>query len=84
VAAARLRACAPVLTVFDGHNDTLTRDDADAFATGREGGHVDLPRARAGGLGGGIFAAFTPTPGDQPPDGEPAAPIGQEPAAALV
>ena len=37
-----------VLTVFDGHNDTLTRDDADDFATGREGGHVDLPRARAG------------------------------------
>ena len=74
----------PMLTVFDGHNDTLTREDADGFATGREGGHVDLPRARAGGLGGGIFAAFTATPGDQPPDGEPAAPIGQELAAGLV
>ena len=73
-----------MLTVFDGHNDTLTRDDADAFATGREGGHVDLPRARRGGLGGGIFAAFTGTPGDQPPDGEPAAPVGQELAAGLV
>ena len=59
----------PVLTVFDGHNDTLTRDDADAFATGRDGGHIDLPRARRGGLGGGIFAAFTGTPGDPPPDG---------------
>ena len=74
----------PMLTVFDGHNDTLTREDADGFATGREGGHVDLPRARAGGLGGGIFAAFTATPGDQPPEGEPAAPIGQELAAGLV
>ena len=74
----------PMLTVFDGHNDTLTREDADGFATGREGGRVDLPRARAGGLGGGIFAAFTATPGDQPPDGEPAAPIGQELAAGLV
>ena len=74
----------PMLTVFDGHNDTLTREDADRFATGREGGHVDLPRARAGGLGGGIFAAFTATPGDEPPDGEPAAPIGQELAAGLV
>ena len=73
-----------MLTVFDGHNDTLTREDADAFATGREGGHIDLPRARRGGLGGGIFAAFTPTPGDPPPDGEPAAPIGQDAAAALV
>ena len=73
-----------VLTVFDGHNDTLTRDDADDFATGREGGHVDLPRAKQGGLGGGIFAAFTGTPGDQPPDGEPAAPVGQELAAGLV
>ena len=74
----------PMLTVFDGHNDTLTREDADSFATGRAGGHLDLPRAHAGGLGGGIFAAFTPTPGDAPPDGEPAAPIGQDPAAGLV
>ena len=45
--------------VFDGHNDTLTRQDADDFATGRDGGHLDLARAHAGGLGGGIFAAFT-------------------------
>jgi len=73
-----------VLTVFDGHNDTLTREDADDFATGREGGHIDLPRARQGGLGGGVFAAFTPTPGDHWDAGEPAAPIGQELAAAQV
>jgi membrane dipeptidase len=73
-----------VLTVFDGHNDTLTREDADDFATGREGGHIDLQRARQGGLGGGIFAAFTPTPGDHWVAGEPAAPIGQELAAAQV
>jgi membrane dipeptidase len=73
-----------VLTVFDGHNDTLTREDADDFVAGRKGGHVDLPRARRGGLGGGIFAAFTSTPGDPPPDGEPAAPIGQDLAAGLV
>jgi membrane dipeptidase len=75
---------AAVLTVFDGHNDTLTRDDADDFATGREGGHIDLPRARQGGLGGGIFAAFTATPGDHWREGEPAAPVGQELAAGLV
>jgi len=73
-----------VLTVFDGHNDTLTREDADAFAIGRDGGHVDLPRAKRGGLGGGIFAAFTPTPGDPGIDGEPAPPIGQDTAAGLV
>jgi membrane dipeptidase len=79
--------------VFDGHNDTLTRDDADRFVTGREGGHIDLPRAREGGLAGGIFAAFTPTPGyDGPPaagdgsryEAELAAPISQELAAAAV
>ena len=27
----------PMLTVFDGHNDTLTSDDADRFATGPRG-----------------------------------------------
>ena len=73
-----------MLTVFDGHNDTLTRDDANAFVTGREGGHIDLPRARQGGLGGGIFAAFTGTPGYDSDSGELAAPIGQDLAAALV
>ncbi len=79
-----------MIAVFDGHNDTLTREDADRFATGREGGHVDLPRARAGGLAGGIFAVFTETPGydvdpvERPEGGydtELAAPIGQEVAA---
>jgi len=81
-----------VIPVFDGHNDAITRDDADDFATGREGGHLDLPRARAGGFAGGIFALFTPTPGAERIDfdGEgrmamdPAAPIGQELAAAAT
>jgi membrane dipeptidase len=53
-----------VIPVFDGHNDTITRDDAGAFVTGREGGHLDLARARAGGLAGGIFAIFTANPGE--------------------
>ena len=48
----RLATMGRVLAVFDGHNDTLTREDADRFVTGRDGGHIDLPRARAGGLGG--------------------------------
>jgi membrane dipeptidase len=80
-----------VLPVFDGHNDALTRDDAAEFAAGREGGHLDLPRARAGGFAGGIFALFTPTPGEHEPhfatgpDGSMEAPldepIGEETAA---
>ena len=79
-----------MIAVFDGHNDTLTRDDAADFATGRDGGHLDLPRARAAGLAGGIFAVFTETPGDaatvhERQDGgtevDLAAPIGAEVAA---
>lgn len=51
--------------VFDGHNDVLMRlwqgrpASIDGFAGGSEG-HVDLPRARAGGLAGGFFAIFVP------------------------
>jgi membrane dipeptidase len=51
-----------VIPVFDGHNDTLTRADHDRFVTGRDGGHVDLPRMRAGGMRGGIFAIFSAAP----------------------
>jgi membrane dipeptidase len=47
--------------VFDGHNDALTREDHAAIATGRAGGHLDLPRMRAGGMRGGIFAIQTPS-----------------------
>ena len=47
-----------VIAVFDGHNDALTRDDHAGIGEGREGGHVDLPRMRAGGIRGGIFAVF--------------------------
>jgi membrane dipeptidase len=55
---------AAVIPVFDGHNDAITRDDAGDFATGRHGGHLDLPRARAGGFAGGVFAVFAESPGD--------------------
>jgi membrane dipeptidase len=50
-----------VIPVFDGHNDVLTCDDHAGFATGREGGHVDLARMRAGGMRGGIFAVCVPS-----------------------
>jgi membrane dipeptidase len=53
-----------VIPVFDGHNDALTREDHAAIGTGRNGGHLDLPRMREGGMRGGIFAVFTPTPGE--------------------
>ena len=73
-----------MVAIFDGHNDTITRDDYALIATGRAGGHLDLPRMRAGGMRGGIFAVFTSSAGHdftavQQPDGamaiEPAAPV---------
>jgi membrane dipeptidase len=57
------------ISVFDGHNDALLRlyrhsgDDAVAgFLAGTREGHIDLPKARAGGLAGGLFAVFCPSP----------------------
>jgi membrane dipeptidase len=52
------------IPIIDGHNDTLTRvfaEDAggiSAFLDGTQGGHLDLPRARAGGLSAGFFAVY--------------------------
>jgi membrane dipeptidase len=54
-----------VIPVFDGHNDALTREDHADLGDGRAGGHLDLPRMAAGGMRGGIFAVFTPSPGDE-------------------
>jgi membrane dipeptidase len=52
-----------VLPVFDGHNDVLTKRDHARFASGRRGGHLDLPRMRVGGMRGGIFSVFTESRG---------------------
>lgn len=55
------------LPIFDGHNDTLQylylpeRRDGRSFLTRSDRGHIDLPRARAGGFGGGFFAIFVPS-----------------------
>lgn len=52
--------------VFDGHNDTLldlykpTDGKKRSFFEAAEFGHLDLPRARKGGFGGGFFAIFVP------------------------
>lgn len=58
--------------VFDGHNDVLLRlwraeqtgtDPVAAFIDGEPAGHIDLPRARSGGLAGGLCAVFVPSAG---------------------
>ena len=54
-----------MLPVFDGHNDALTCEDHAGLAGGREGGHLDLPRMREGGMRGGVFAVITPSPEDR-------------------
>jgi len=50
--------------VFDGHNDTLLElpSSGRSFFERSETGHVDLPRAREGGMAGGMFAVFIPDP----------------------
>jgi membrane dipeptidase len=52
------------IPIFDGHNDTLLNLASDiggnrrSFFERSERGHIDLPRAREGGLAGGMFAVF--------------------------
>lgn len=53
-----------MIPIFDGHNDALTRDGGDDLARRSDRGHLDLPRMRDGGMRGGIFAIFTPSPGE--------------------
>jgi len=54
--------------VFDGHNDILFRllmqpEAREAiWLTGEGKGHLDLPRMRAGGFAGGMFAIYIPSP----------------------
>lgn len=58
--------------VFDGHNDTLLKLEIEAiqgktrcFFEKSGEGHIDLPRAKAGGFGGGLFAMFVPSNPEQ-------------------
>ena len=52
------------IPVFDGHNDTLLRLTADTASDDNffesPHGHIDLTRARRGGLAGGFFAVYIP------------------------
>lgn len=55
------------LKIFDGHNDTFLMLYAPGktkrpFLEESDSGHIDLPRARMGGLCGGFFALFVPHP----------------------
>ena len=55
--------------IFDGHNDVLLkqfvggRAARTAFSTGNAF-HIDVPKAKAGGFGGGFFAIWVPSPMD--------------------
>lgn len=58
-----------LMPVFDGHNDTLLRlvtaDQSGqpiSFLKGSPDLHIDLAKARKGGLAGGLFAIFVPPP----------------------
>ena len=57
--------------VFDGHNDVLLRLHEKQkhlvemdFILGDGEGHMDLPRLREGGCGGGLFAIYIPNADD--------------------
>lgn len=55
--------------IFDGHNDVLSLqarkgpEGRYGFANGYDA-HIDLPKAKAGGLAGGFFAIYVPSTGD--------------------
>lgn len=56
-----------MIRFFDGHNDvlwrlseTLSPHPETLFVEGRPDGHVDLPRARRGGMAGGLCALYAP------------------------
>ncbi|UCD79416.1 MAG: dipeptidase [Desulfobacterales bacterium] len=67
------------LPIFDGHNDALQsiylpkNGKARSFFDRNDKGHIDLPRMREGGYGGGFFAIFVPSnaSGDGFPGADP-------------
>jgi membrane dipeptidase len=60
------------IPIFDGHNDTLVdlilpeHAGQRSFFEESAIGHIDLPRAKKGGLIGGFFAICTPPPESSP------------------
>src|SRR3954462_10628860 len=83
----------PIIRIFDGHNDVLLalheaggERDGDgltaadrACAAGGGPTRLDVPRAREGGLAGGLFAIF---PADPPDFGDRPGPAGHQQALA--
>lgn len=59
-----------MVAVFDGHNDFLSRvmdQPQRRSALWREGdgtGHLDMARCKEGGMAGGLFAIYVPSPSD--------------------
>lgn len=57
-----------MIPVFDGHNDFIQRvvaagpDGVRTWLQGDGTGHLDLPRMQAGGVVGGFFAIWIPSP----------------------
>jgi membrane dipeptidase len=71
--------------IFDGHNDSLGRLQQmgvapERFLTGLPDRAIDLPRARDGGLAGGLFAIFV----DSEMDGDHGVPLDHEAAATFT
>jgi membrane dipeptidase len=61
------------VAIFDGHNDAVQhiaeyREEGRDFLARSEHGHLDLPRAREGGVVGGLFALFAKP--ERPPTGD--------------
>ncbi len=61
------------VAIFDGHNDAVQhiaeyREGGRDFLARSDDGHLDLPRARQGGMVGGLFAMFAKP--ERPPMGD--------------
>lgn len=72
------------MPVFDGHNDVLLRlklsghpNPETLFLHGEDIGHIDLPKARKGGLAGGLCAIYVPSPRGTDANGDFLAPTQQ-------
>lgn len=74
------------LPIVDGHNDSLgrlypyTHERVQEFFVRHTDGHIDLPRAREGGLAGGFFAVYASAhaPGTRVPFEVSPTPTGYE------
>ena len=73
-----------LIPVFDGHNDVLLRlklsghqSPEKLFLEGENVGHIDLPKARKGGLAGGLCAIYVPSPRGTDANGDFLAPTQQ-------